>query len=140
MFIFLLLRSKQFSNLLKINISISMLPWDNIVDLIGKRIKRFSKFTLNGLYFRCHLLIKFSLFNQITVQCNCLHLFLKSWQCLNLFLNLLLNIDLRLLKNYFIFLINIKIRVILIDIFNLFFNLLILASHQQSTKLYNNNI
>jgi len=91
----LLLLSQQFSDLLEVSIGKRMLSRDDIVDLIGQRVESLTEGSLDGLDLTLKLAVKFSLLDEIAVECDRLHLLRKGRQCLDLGLNLGLDVDLR---------------------------------------------
>jgi hypothetical protein len=93
-FVFLFLRGEEFSDFLEVNIGEGMLSGDDIVDLTDLWREGFSELALDGLNLSLQLLVDSPLLNEITIDGNCLHLFLESRQGLDLLLDLLLDINL----------------------------------------------
>jgi len=127
-FVLLFLRGEKFSDFLEVNIGEGMLSGDNIVDLTDLWRESLSELALDGLDLSLQLLVNSPLLNEITIDGNRLHLFLKSRQGLDLLLDLLLDIHLRSARKYLL-VITAVLGAIFRTLLRLLLVLLVFASH-----------
>jgi hypothetical protein len=91
---FLFLLSEEFSDFLEISVIEGVSALNDGIDFVDVWLEGLSELSLAFFLLSLQLFVEPSLFNEVAINCNSLHLFLESWQFLYLLFYLFFDINL----------------------------------------------